>query len=60
MLLWLKAVARNINILQVYGPSADKSESEMTKFNADIKQLLRITKRYDVTIMMGECNLKVG
>ena len=43
MLLQLKSNPININLIQAYAPTADKSEIEIERFYEELKELLKIT-----------------
>ena len=60
MLLQLKGNPININLIQAYAPTADKSEIEIERFYEDLKELLKITKSGEVTIILGDFNAKIG
>ncbi|KAI5751342.1 hypothetical protein M8J77_006574 [Diaphorina citri] len=60
MMINIASEKRNINIIQVYAPTADKSDEEIESFYEDIKKVLRTTKKHDVTMILGDFNAKVG
>ncbi|CAF4958244.1 unnamed protein product [Pieris macdunnoughi] len=60
MLLCLEAKLQNINIIQVYAPTADKPQNEFDEFYAEVRNLLQYTKKHDINIIMGDLNAKVG
>ncbi|XP_047511711.1 craniofacial development protein 2-like [Pieris napi] len=60
MLLRLEAKPQNINIIQVYAPTADKPQNELDEFYAEVRNLLQYTKKHDINIIMGDLNAKVG
>ncbi|KAG8234245.1 hypothetical protein J437_LFUL007752 [Ladona fulva] len=45
---------------QVYAHTADIEESEINKFYADIEEVLKMTKKQQFTIVMGDFNAKIG
>uniref|UniRef100_A0A8D8V3E1 Craniofacial development protein 2 n=1 Tax=Cacopsylla melanoneura TaxID=428564 RepID=A0A8D8V3E1_9HEMI len=49
-----------IHIIQVYAPTADKSDEEIETFYEEIESLLKTTKKHDITIILGDFNAKVG
>lgn len=51
---------RKINIIQIYAPTADKDENEIEAFYEQLDNVIKLTKRQDVTIIMGDFNAKVG
>jgi len=50
----------NFNIIQVYAPTASKSDQEIEDFYSQLKQLGTSTKKHDINIVMGDFNAKVG
>lgn len=60
MLIKLKSHPVNINIIQVYAPTADKPDTEIRNFYSQIKELLKYTKPSEVIIVMGDFNAKIG
>uniref|UniRef100_A0A8D8SJ40 Craniofacial development protein 2 n=2 Tax=Cacopsylla melanoneura TaxID=428564 RepID=A0A8D8SJ40_9HEMI len=60
LVLQLNACKRNLNLIQVYAPTADKEEEELENFYKDIDTAMRVTKGADVTIVLGDLNAKVG
>ena len=51
---------KKVNIIQVYAPTADKTDNEIESFYEDLDNILKSTKTQDVTIIMGDLNAKVG
>lgn len=60
MLLQLQAQPFNINIVQVYAPTADKNDDVIEEFYAQIETVLRSLKKHEINIVMGDFNAKVG
>lgn len=60
MLIKLKSHPVDINIIQVYAPTADKPDMEIRNFYKEIKELLKYTKPAEVVIIMGDFNAKIG
>ncbi|VEN57771.1 unnamed protein product [Callosobruchus maculatus] len=60
MLIKLKSHPVDINLIQVYAPTADKTDMDIRNFYNDIKELLRHTKPSEVIIIMGDFNAKIG
>lgn len=60
MLIKLKSHPVNINLIQIYAPTADKPDIEIRNFYREIKELLRHTKPSEVIIIMGDFNAKIG
>lgn len=50
----------NINIIQVYAPTADKPEEEVENFYKQLDQVLKLTKPNEINIILGDLNAKVG
>ncbi|XP_044757746.1 craniofacial development protein 2-like [Coccinella septempunctata] len=46
-------------VIQVYAPTADSTEHELKKFD-EVQELLRLTKKQDVNIILGDFNAKIG
>jgi len=59
-LLQLNGKGVNINIVQVYAPTSNSDEEELEVFYKSISEVLKMTKREDVNIVMGDFNAKVG
>lgn len=60
IMLKLRGTLFNINIVQVYAPTAEKSEEEIEDFYSQIGIVMKNVKKRDVTIVMGDFNAKVG
>lgn len=60
MMLKLKTDKGNMNIIQVYAPTADKEEAEAEKFYTELDDIFRSIKNNEITIVMGDFNAKVG
>lgn len=60
MLLQLTTKPVNLNIIQVYAPTTDHDDNEVETFYHQIKELLKATKKHEITIIMGDWNAKVG
>ncbi|XP_060521344.1 craniofacial development protein 2-like [Cylas formicarius] len=50
----------NINIIQVYAPTADKPEQEVEDFYKQIDTALKLTRTNEINIILGDFNAKVG
>jgi len=59
-LLQLSGKGVNINIVQVYAPTSNSDEEELEVFYESVSEVLKMTKREDVNIVMGDFNAKVG
>lgn len=60
MLLQLQASPNNINIIQVYAPTADKEEEEVIEFYHNINQIIDQIPKHELLIVMGDFNAKLG
>lgn len=60
MLVSFEGKPCNINIIQVYAPTADKPQKQMGELYKEIETLLQHTQRHDINIIMGDFNAKVG
>jgi len=59
-LLKLRARPSDLNIIQVYAPTADLPDHDGENFYDEVKELLKLTKKHDVNIIMGDFNAKIG
>ena len=50
----------NITVIQVYDPTSNAEEAEVEQFYEDLKDLLELTPKKDVPVIIGDCNAKVG
>uniref|UniRef100_A0A8D8Y176 Craniofacial development protein 2 n=3 Tax=Cacopsylla melanoneura TaxID=428564 RepID=A0A8D8Y176_9HEMI len=60
MLVQMKARPVDINIIQVYAPTADKGDEEVLELYHSINEIMKKLKKEDVTIVMGDFNAKLG
>lgn len=60
LLLQLHSTPVNVNIIQVYAPTAEKSDELIEEFYDQLKDLMKLVKNNEVTIIMGDFNAKVG
>jgi len=56
----LKPYPLNLNIIQVYPPTADKDDLIIEEFYEQLKTLIKLTKKNEVTLIIGDLNAKVG
>ncbi|XP_044750612.1 uncharacterized protein LOC123310952 [Coccinella septempunctata] len=56
----LRTTHRDMNIVQVYAPTNDKSDQETEEFYSAIDEILRLTKRGEITMVIGDFNAKIG
>jgi uncharacterized lipoprotein YddW (UPF0748 family) len=50
----------DINIIQVYAPTAESTEEEVNTFYNNINEAIKQCKKFEVTLVMGYLNAKVG
>lgn len=60
MLIKLKGQPIDINLIQIYAPTAERPEDELEEFYADLKKIRKHTKQHEINIYMGDWNAKVG
>ncbi|XP_071578112.1 craniofacial development protein 2-like [Temnothorax nylanderi] len=60
MMLKLQTEHRALNVIQVYAPTNDKTDAEMEEFYSKIEEAMRLTKRGELTMVIGDFNAKVG
>ena len=46
----------NITVIQVYAPTSNAEEAEVERFYEDLQDLLELTPKKDVLLMIGDCN----
>ena len=50
----------NITVIQVYVPTSNAEEAEVERFCEDLQDLLELTPKKDVLVIIGDLNAKVG
>ena len=50
----------NITVIQVYAPTSNAEEAEVEWFYEDLQDLLELTPKNDVLLIIGDWNAKVG
>ena len=60
MLIKITAKPVGLNIIQVYAPTTDYSDSEVEEFYEQVDSVRRQCRAEEVTIVMGDLNAKVG
>ena len=50
----------NITVIQVYALTSNAQEAEVEQFYEDLQDLLEITPKKDVLLIIGDGNAKVG
>lgn len=59
-LLKLRAKPTDLNVVQVYAPTMDATDQDVEQFYDEIKELLKLTRKHDVNVIMGDFNAKIG
>ena len=49
-----------ITVIQVYTPATNAEEAEVEQFYEDLQDLLELTSKKDVLLIIGDWNAKVG
>ena len=47
-------------VIQAYAPTSNAEETEVEWFNEDLQDLLELTPKKDVLLIIGDWNAKVG
>ena len=50
----------NITVIQVCAPTRNTEETEVERFYEDLQDLLELTPKKDVLVIIGDWNTKVG
>ena len=50
----------NITVIQVYAPTTNAKEDEVEWFYEDLQDVLELTPKKDVLLIIGDWNAKVG
>ena len=50
----------NTTVIQVYAPTSNAEEAEVKWFYEDLQDLLELTPKKDVLLIIGDWNAKVG
>ena len=50
----------NITVIQAYATTSNAEEDEVERFYEDIQDLLELTPKKDVLLIIGDWNAKVG
>ena len=50
----------NITVLQVNAPTSNTEEAEVEQFYEDLQDLLELTPKKDILLIIGDWNAKVG
>ncbi|XP_071637558.1 craniofacial development protein 2-like [Temnothorax longispinosus] len=60
MMLKLQTSHRALNVIQVYAPTNDKTDAETEESYSKIDEAMRLTKKGELTMVIGDFNAKVG
>ena len=50
----------NITVIQVYDPTSNAEEAEVEWFYEDLQELLELTHKKNILLIIGDWNAKVG
>ena len=50
----------NITVIQVYAPTSNAKDAEVEQFYEDLRDLLELTPKKDLLVIIGDWNAKVG
>ena len=50
----------NITVIQVYAPTSNAEEAEVEQFYEDLQDLVELTPKKDVLVVIRDWNAKVG
>ena len=50
----------NIMVIQAYAPTSNAEEAEVERFYEDLQDLLELTPKKDVLLIIGDWNAKIG
>ncbi|XP_030760798.1 craniofacial development protein 2-like [Sitophilus oryzae] len=60
MVLKIKTSRRIMNIVQVYAPTSEKQDDMVEQFYNELEDIMKLTKKGELTIIIGDFNAKVG
>lgn len=60
ILLQLRTTPVDMNIIQIYAPTADMDETVIRKFYEQLESLIKMTKKGKISHIMGDFNAKMG
>ena len=58
--LHLQGKPFNVTVIQVHAPTRNAEEAEVEWFYEDLQDLLELTPKKDVLVIIGDWNAKVG
>lgn len=56
----MKTTHRDLNVIQIYAPTNDKTEQEIEEFYNKIDEVISLTKKGEITMVIGDFNAKIG
>lgn len=60
MLLKLQTTHRTLNVIQIYAPTNDKSDAEVEDFYSTLEEAMKLTKKGEINMVIGDFNAKIG
>lgn len=60
LLITVSTTPIKCNILQVYAPTADKTDEEIERFYSELEDLVNKLPKQDINITLGDFNAKIG
>lgn len=60
ILLKIRTTHRILNIVQIYAPTNEKSDQVIEEFYNKIEEIMRLTRRGEITMVIGDFNAKIG
>ncbi|KAH1022420.1 hypothetical protein HUJ04_011825 [Dendroctonus ponderosae] len=55
MLVQLHATPFDVNVIQIYAPTADKDDAVIEEFYEQLERLIKMTNKQEITIILGVC-----
>ncbi|XP_068625267.1 craniofacial development protein 2-like [Battus philenor] len=60
MMIQIQSKPLNLNIIQLYAPTTEGTNEDVEEFYKQTEQLIKVTKKHDINIILGDMNAKVG
>lgn len=60
IMIKLHAFPMDINIIQIYAPTAEKEDIIVEEFYEQLETLIKQNKKHEITIVLGDFNAKIG